>query len=97
MTRCEAFWGPSGSTLVRAASNNGHDANRPKGYVIAHIVVGVAGAGNLELKQQLQLALTNYPYCQVTADAHISLLGANQGQPTNVIAREERPRQSLYN
>lgn len=50
------------------------------------IVVGVAGAGNLELKQQLQLALTKYPYCQVTTDAHISLLGANQGQPTNVIA-----------
>ncbi|NOI83471.1 N-acetylglucosamine kinase [Vibrio tubiashii] len=50
------------------------------------IVVGVAGAGNLELKQQLQLALTNYPYCQITTDAHISLLGANQGQPTNVIA-----------
>jgi len=50
------------------------------------IVVGVAGAGNIELKQQLQLALSRYPICQVTTDAHISLLGANDGMPVNTIA-----------
>lgn len=50
------------------------------------IVVGVAGAGNLELKQQLQKALAGYPYCIVITDAHISLLGANNGNAVNTIA-----------
>ncbi|MFB9216554.1 BadF/BadG/BcrA/BcrD ATPase family protein [Vibrio sinaloensis] len=50
------------------------------------IVIGVAGAGNYELKQQLQTALTRYPHCLITSDAHISLLGANLGKPINVIA-----------
>lgn len=50
------------------------------------IVIGVAGAGNLELKQQLQNALECYPHCLIMTDAHISLLGANNGQAVNTIA-----------
>lgn len=50
------------------------------------VAIGVAGAGNQELKQQLQDSLVQYPYCLVTTDAHISLLGAKHGESVNTIA-----------
>lgn len=50
------------------------------------IVIGVAGAGNAKAKHSLEKALRSYPYCLVTTDAHISLLGVNQGQAVNCIA-----------
>lgn len=50
------------------------------------IVIGVAGAGNVNAKQALEQSLLKYPNCLVTTDAHISLLGVNQGQAVNCLA-----------
>lgn len=50
------------------------------------IAVGVAGAGNPLMRQELQSALAEFPYAIVTTDAHISLIGANLGKPVNAIA-----------
>ena len=51
-----------------------------------YIVVGVAGAGNLDLKTKLQSALTHCPNVYVTTDAETSVFGANSGQGVNCIA-----------
>lgn len=50
------------------------------------LVAGVAGAGNSELKKQLDSALAPFPHRLVTTDAHISLAGAANGNAVNCIA-----------
>lgn len=51
-----------------------------------YIVVGVAGAGNTQLKAKLQLALSHFPNLYVTTDAETSVVGANIGEGVNCIA-----------
>ncbi|CAH7209839.1 N-acetylglucosamine kinase of eukaryotic type [Vibrio chagasii] len=51
-----------------------------------YIVVGVAGAGNAQLKAKLQLALSHFPNLYVTSDAEASVVGANRGEGVNCIA-----------
>lgn len=51
-----------------------------------YIVVGVAGAGNKQLKAKLQSALAHCPHLYVTTDAEASVFGANAGQGVNCIA-----------
>lgn len=51
-----------------------------------YIVIGVAGAGNMDLKAKLQSALAHCPHLYVTTDAEVSVFGANVGQGVNCIA-----------
>lgn len=71
-------------TLVKAIQEclDTHDL-KPNQVAIA---IGVAGAGNPEMRQKLEQALIEFPQATVTTDAHISLLGANHGEPVNAIA-----------
>lgn len=50
------------------------------------LVVGVAGAGNHELKMKLDNALAPFTHRLITTDAHISLAGAANGNAVNCIA-----------
>ena len=51
-----------------------------------YIVLGVAGAGNTQLKSKLKSALAHCPHLYITTDAEASVLGANAGQGVNCIA-----------
>lgn len=50
------------------------------------VAIGVAGSGNPHLKAGLEQALSFCPHLKITSDAHISLLGANRGEPVNCLA-----------
>lgn len=51
-----------------------------------YIVLGVAGAGNAQLKSKLTSALAHCPHLYITTDAEASVFGANAGQGVNCIA-----------
>ncbi|WP_286295603.1 BadF/BadG/BcrA/BcrD ATPase family protein [Vibrio apostichopi] len=51
-----------------------------------YIVLGVAGAGNTQLKSKLKSALAHCPHLYITTDAEASVFGANAGQGVNCIA-----------
>ncbi|MDA9557515.1 N-acetylglucosamine kinase [Vibrio sp.] len=50
------------------------------------IAIGLAGISQVSVKEALLSALSVYSHTQLTSDAHISLLGAGNGQAVNCIA-----------